>query len=548
MAYIPGDNTDNDLTGTSLGDTIKGFAGADTLSGLEGGDTLDGGSGADEMTGGAGNDTYYVDDGGDTVVEQAGEGTDTIRAKTAYSLPDNVERLVLVSSLGVSGSGNDAANYIYGSVGSDQILGLGGDDRLYGRAGDDSIDGGEGNDLIDGGGGSDILTGGLGDDTFIISSAAENAVVEDADGGYDTVRVSDEGYVLADNVERLILLGSVFEGSGNDLDNAIIGNNDDNDLYGGGGADRVAGKGGSDFLYGEEGNDTLFGNDDPDLLDGGAGDDRLDGGAGEDLLIGGAGIDRMRGGDGDDSFNYDNATSIGDTFDGGAGLDAVGVGIYGEDNTTFDLTAGRFNSVDTVAVDGIGNTVLLGGRLVSTADADGDTVPGQLIVLVSPSAEDTTIDASAVRAGGGQIGVIVIGPGDVTFTGSANDDFAFFAGGNDVADGGAGNDALGGYFGNDELDGGDGEDDIYGGDGDDIVSGGAGEDYFAFVAGDTGHDTIQDFELGDLIDVAGLNYTSTADFESIAEEGGDTVITIDADTTITLTGYTGLAESDFLFA
>lgn len=548
MAYIPGDNADNELTGTNLTDTIKGFGGADRLFGLEGGDTLDGGSGADEMSGGDGNDIYFVDSIGDIVTEQSGEGTDTIRVKADYTLPDNIEKLVLVSSLGLTGSGNDAANYIYGSNGGDKIFGLGGDDRLYGRAGDDDIDGGEGNDLIDGGSGTNSLAGGAGDDTYVVSDAVLDTVIEDAAGGYDTVRTMAEGYVLAENVERLILLGSVFEGTGNGLDNVIAGNADDNDLYGAGGADRITGKGGEDFLFGEDGNDTLFGNDDDDMLDGGIGDDRLDGGGGHDLLIGGEGIDRMRGGDGDDDFLFDNDTSIGDVFDGGAGIDALAVGINGEENTTFDLRSGRFTSIDLVAVDGIGNTVLLGGRLVGTADFDGDTTPGQLAIFTSPVAEDTTIDASAVGLGAGQIAVVAFGPGKITLTGTANDDFATFGDGNDVAYGGAGSDALGGYGGNDELHGGDGDDDLYGGDGDDVVSGDAGNDYFTFVSGDVGHDIIQDFASGDLIDASGLGYTGLADFASIVEADGSTVITIDIDTTITVAGVTGLTDSDFLFA
>jgi Ca2+-binding RTX toxin-like protein len=548
MAYIPGDNTDNELTGTNLNDAIKGFGGADRLFGLEGGDTLDGGGGDDEMSGGIGNDTYYVDGSGDTVTEQASEGTDTIRAKVDYILPDEVEKLVLVSSLGLGGSGNEAANYIYGSEGNDIILGLGGNDHLYGRTGDDDLAGGEGNDLIDGGSGTNSLAGGAGNDTYVISDALLDTVIEDVAGGYDTVRTTADGYVLADNVEGLILLGSVFEGTGNGLDNAIAGNADDNDLYGAGGADRITGKGGEDFLFGEDGNDTLFGNDNDDMLDGGIGDDRLDGGAGHDLLIGGEGIDQLRGGDGDDDFLFDNDTSIGDVFDGGTGTDALAIGINGEENTTFDLRGGRFNSIDLVAVDGIGNTVLLGGRLVGTADFDGDATPGQLAVFVSPVAEDTTIDASAVGPGRGEIGVLVFGPGKVTLTGTANDDFAAFGDGNDVAYGGAGDDELGGNTGNDELHGGDGGDDLYGGDGDDVVFGDAGNDYFAFVSGDVGHDIIQDFASGDLIDASGLGYTGIADFASIVEAGGDTVITIDLDTTITVAGVIGLTDSDFLFA
>ena len=57
---------------------------------------LDGGAGADTMIGGAGNDTYVVDNAGDVVIENAGEGTDTVqRVDHTYPLAANVENLTL---------------------------------------------------------------------------------------------------------------------------------------------------------------------------------------------------------------------------------------------------------------------------------------------------------------------------------------------------------------------------------------------------------------------------------------------------------------------
>ena len=49
------------------------------------GERRPGGTGNDQMQGGAGNDTYVVRNSGDTIVEQAGQGTDTIE-ETAFAL------------------------------------------------------------------------------------------------------------------------------------------------------------------------------------------------------------------------------------------------------------------------------------------------------------------------------------------------------------------------------------------------------------------------------------------------------------------------------
>ncbi|MEQ1771755.1 MAG: DUF4214 domain-containing protein, partial [Devosia sp.] len=64
-----------------------------------------------------------------------------------------------------------------------------------------------------------------------------------------------------------------LNGSGNTLNNVVVGNAGDNNLYG------------------LDGNDLLQGGIGSDILDGGSGDDFLIGGAGQDLLLGGPGAD-----------------------------------------------------------------------------------------------------------------------------------------------------------------------------------------------------------------------------------------------------------------
>ena len=75
------------LTGGPVDDSLVGGGGNDTLIGGGGNDTLNGGAGVDSMVGGTGNDTYIVDNTNDVVVENAGEGTDTVLAGSTTPSP-----------------------------------------------------------------------------------------------------------------------------------------------------------------------------------------------------------------------------------------------------------------------------------------------------------------------------------------------------------------------------------------------------------------------------------------------------------------------------
>ncbi|WP_162240032.1 calcium-binding protein, partial [Methylobacterium sp. Leaf106] len=133
------------------GGTQTGGDGDDTLRGGIGGDTLDGGAGNDTMIGGRGDDTYIVDSPGDTVVEAPGQGDDTVRSSVTYTLPDNVENLVLTGSGGIDGTGNALDNGITGNDGDNTLDGGAGNDRLTARGGDDVLIGGAGDDIMRGG-------------------------------------------------------------------------------------------------------------------------------------------------------------------------------------------------------------------------------------------------------------------------------------------------------------------------------------------------------------------------------------------------------------
>jgi len=72
----------------TLIENLTGGSGNDWLEGNGADNIIDGGLGADAMAGGSGNDTYILDVLGDTVIENAGEGTDTVNVLVnGYAVP-----------------------------------------------------------------------------------------------------------------------------------------------------------------------------------------------------------------------------------------------------------------------------------------------------------------------------------------------------------------------------------------------------------------------------------------------------------------------------
>ena len=210
------------LTGSAA---IKGFG--NTLANV-----LDGSqsTAANILTGLQGNDTYIVGAGdsvSETVAGAAG-GTDTVKASVSFVLGTNVEKLTLLGSSAINGTGNSLANIITGNTGVN---------------------------ILNGGTGSDTLAGGLGNDTYVTDGG--DSITEAAGQGMDTVQ-SKVSYGLGANVENLTLTGgAAINGTGNALANSLIGNSSVNVLDGGNGADRLAGGLGNDVLFGGLGNDVF---------------------------------------------------------------------------------------------------------------------------------------------------------------------------------------------------------------------------------------------------------------------------------------------------
>ncbi|HYC01820.1 MAG TPA: hypothetical protein VED40_00920 [Azospirillaceae bacterium] len=195
----------------------------DDLSDLQPGDTL---------IGGAGDDVYDVLYATTEVIEAAGEGNDTVIARTSFALPPHVEDLVLThiyrdghipspipsGQLALNGTGNALANLIIGNAEANRISGGGGDDRLRAAGGADTLEGGSGNDTLDGGQGRDIaiFAGARGE--YEVTRAADRVTVRHLDGaeGTDTL-VGVERLRFSDGMAEVAVQEIVLRGEGGRL-------------------------------------------------------------------------------------------------------------------------------------------------------------------------------------------------------------------------------------------------------------------------------------------------------------------------------------------
>jgi Ca2+-binding RTX toxin-like protein len=321
---------------------------------------------------------------------------------------------------------------------------------IHGTAGNDRLDGGAGNDALDGGTGDDTMRGGVGDDLYVVDSAGD-VVGETAGEGTDTVRTTvgsrlDFGrmYVLPANVENLT--GTSAAGQG------VYANALDNLVTMGDGADLIV------------------------LHDGGD--------------------DGVKAGGGDDFIYYGNAFGPGDSTDGGAGYDTVG--LLGAYSVTFDT--GDLADVEKLALYSSGTSPANGVNSYAVTMADGAVAQGANLFVAAGSLradESLMFDGSAERDGSFQI-----------LGGAAADRIT----------GGAGKDVIYGGAGGDDLDGSAGNDRLIGGSGADTLTGGAGKDLFRFESlGDsssaTGIDVITDFKSGlpgERIDLSAIDADSLA--------------------------------------
>jgi trimeric autotransporter adhesin len=597
---------------------------------------LTGNNAANVLTGGGGNDIYIVG-AGDTVVENAFSGTDTVQSSVTYTLGNHVENLTLIGTGAINGTGNAADNVLTGNAGRNVLAGGAGDDIYVVGTGDTTIEeaaggtdtvrssvnwvlanhlenleltgtgningtgnaaanqivGKSGNNVLDGGAGIDTLIGGEGNDTYVVDTASD-VIQEQANGGTDTV-ISSVSYQLSADInlgftENLTLTGTgTIDGTGNSLDNVIIGNSSANFLNGLAGNDTLNGGAGADQLFGGDGNDTYIVDNIGDVVS----ETSSEGGANDTVqssvtftlsnflenleLTGAANINAI----GNDNANVITGNAGNNSLTGGAGNDtfAIGKGRTGTDIIT-DFKLGE----DVLRID---------LSQVRDLNRDGIVSEHDLLLAMRTVGNDTVIThagGTVTLKGINQSGIKVTdfgGVGDVLIGTSTSNWLTLAASG--VMSGGAGNDfyfvdsafdrvveaANGGtdnvfstishvlatnvenlfLFGNsninatgnnlaNRIEGNDGDNIIHGGDGNDILvttdgqdrlTGGNGRDVFEIYTNSDGHTIITDFKAGE-DQLVFLDYMAVKDIDWQYDQNGDVRFDLKYGGTVTLEG------------
>jgi hypothetical protein len=134
-----------------------------------------------------------------------------------------------------------------GTPNNDTLNGGKGQLLISRAASEDLLIGGNGDDTLDGGLGADFLVGGAGNDTYIVDDIGDE-VYETANRGVDIIQASVSFDLRhSRHVENLTLTGTAaLDGTGNTLDNRLVGNAGNNRLNGGGGQDTLEGGNGAD--------------------------------------------------------------------------------------------------------------------------------------------------------------------------------------------------------------------------------------------------------------------------------------------------------------
>jgi Ca2+-binding RTX toxin-like protein len=416
-------NTGNDsLTANTGADTLVAGSGIDTL--------VSGTTGTDSLVGGSGNDVFFVNNTADKVTDTSTTASNTILSSVTYTLPTDVNTLILTGTAALAGTGNTTA---------------------------DSITGNSGTDTLTAGTGVGTLIGGAGNDTFVINSASD--VIQDTSTTSSNLISSTASYTLPTNVNSLIFTGtSALKATANGGNDSLTANTGADTLVAGSGTDTlVAGTTGTDSLVGGSGNDTFLVNNTADIvtdtsttasnlissivtyslptdvnsliftgtaalkatansgndsITANTGADTLVAGSGTDTLVSGtAGTDSLVGGSGNDTFFVNNtADKVTDTSTTASNTISSTV------SYTLPTDVQYLALTGTSALAGTGNSVL---DLIS-GNAGNDTLTAGTGIAALEGGN--TAGSDQMKAASNQAALIA-GAGSSTLTGGAFKDF-----------------------------------------------------------------------------------------------------------------------------
>jgi Ca2+-binding RTX toxin-like protein len=472
------------LTGTGA---LSGTANSAT-------DSLTSNTGIDTLIGGSGNDTFVINNAGDIVQDTSATAANTIDASVSYTLPTNVNTLVLLGSANLVGVGNGA------------------NDLLAGNAGLDTLIAGNGTDTVIAGTGLATLIGGTGNDLFVVDNT--NDVIQDTSTTATNSVQSSANFTLVTNVNSLTLTGTAaLLGAANGGTDTLTSNTGIDTLVGGSGNDTFVINNSSDVIQDTSttatnaaksavsyslapnvntltltGSAGLVGtaNGGNDSITGNSGADTLVGGSGIDTLVAGSGVTRLVGGSGNTTFVINNVSDV--------------------VQDTYTTSTNTLRSSVTYTLPTNVNALVLTGTaaLKGTANAGNDTLTSNTGVdtlvggagndtFVVSNASDVVQDTSTTASNIVQATVNFSLPTNVnvlTFTGST----ALHGTGN------AGNDSMTANTGADTLSAGNGTDTL--------VSSATGTAVDSLVGG-TGNDLFVVHYSGDIVTVGGTHGVDT---------------------------------------